>query len=216
MPRGSTALSAGLIPAAGTRFQHSLGISDSAAQFAADIRRKAHDETDPTIVDVIARELGMTVEWLADRHGFPFTVVNDFDYPGHSVRRMHGLPTRSGVELIDRLRQTADQQEIPILGKATVVGLFADAERVIRGVEIIRPNGKREWLGCQALILACNGYGGAPDLVARYIPEMRDAQYFSHAGNTATRCCGDKRWAQSFSICPAIRDMAQWHIRMAC
>lgn len=161
-----------------------LGISDSAAQFAADIRRKACDEPDPAIVDVIARESGTTVEWLADRHGFPFTVVNDFDYPGHSARRMHGLPTRSGVELIDRLRQTADQEDIPILGKATVVGLFADAERVIRGVEISRPNGKREWLGCQALILACNGYGGAPDLVARYIPEMRDAQYFGHAGNT--------------------------------
>ncbi len=161
-----------------------LGISDSAAQFAADIRRKACDEPDPAIVDVIARESGTTVEWLADRHGFPFTVVNDFDYPGHSARRMHGLPTRSGVELIDRLRQTADQEEIPILGKATVVGLLADAERVIRGVEISRPNCKRERLGCQALILACNGYGGAPDLVARYIPEMRDAQYFGHAGNT--------------------------------
>lgn len=184
MPRGSTALSAGLIPAAATRFQQMLGISDSAVQFAADIRRKACDEPDPAIVDAIARESGPTVEWLADRHGFPFTVVNDFDYPGHSARRMHGLPTRSGVELIDRLRQAADQQEIPILGKATVVGLFADAQRVIRGVEISRPNGKREWLGCQALILACNGYGGAPDLVARYIPEMRDAQYFGHAGNT--------------------------------
>ena len=173
-----------MIPAAGTRFQHSLGVSDNAAQFAADIRRKAHDETDPTIVNVIARESGTTVEWLADYYGFPFTVVNDFDYPGHSVRRMHGLPTRSGIELIDRLRRAVDEQAIPILGNATVVGLFADAERVIRGVEISRPDGKREWLGCQALILACNGYGGAPGLVARYIPEMRDAQYFGHAGNT--------------------------------
>jgi fumarate reductase flavoprotein subunit len=172
-----------LIPAAGTRFQHSLGVSDNAAQFAADIRRKAHDETDPTIVNVIARESGTTVEWLADYYGFPFTVVNDFDYPGHSVRRMHGLPTRSGIELIDRLRRAVDEQAIPILGNATVVGLFADAERVIRGVEISRPDGKREWLGCQALILACNGYGGAPGLVARYIPEMRDAQYFGHPGN---------------------------------
>ena len=172
-----------MIPAAGTRFQHSLGVSDNAAQFAADIRRKAHDETDPTIVNVIARESGTTVEWLADYYGFPFTVVNDFDYPGHSVRRMHGLPTRSGIELIDRLRRAVDEQAIPILGNATVVGLFADAERVIRGVEISRPDGKREWLGCQALILACNGYGGAPGLVARYIPEMRDAQYFGHPGN---------------------------------
>ena len=52
VPRGSTALSAGLIPAAGTRFQKSLGIDDSPALFAADLKRKAHDEVDPAIVDI--------------------------------------------------------------------------------------------------------------------------------------------------------------------
>ncbi len=44
VPSGSTALSAGLIPAAGTRFQHAKGIADSADLFAADIQRKAHGE----------------------------------------------------------------------------------------------------------------------------------------------------------------------------
>ena len=39
VPRGSTALSAGLIPAAGTRWQLALGIRDSAALFAADLER---------------------------------------------------------------------------------------------------------------------------------------------------------------------------------
>ena len=41
VPSGSTALSAGLIPAAGTRFQRAKGIADSPAVFAADIQRKA-------------------------------------------------------------------------------------------------------------------------------------------------------------------------------
>jgi fumarate reductase flavoprotein subunit len=40
-----------------------------------------------------------------------------------------------------------------------------------------------EWIGCKALILACNGFGGNPDLVRRYIPEMADALYFGHSGN---------------------------------
>src|SRR2546423_14581591 len=39
---GSTALSAGLIPAAGPRFQLAHGFEDSAEQFAQDISRKAH------------------------------------------------------------------------------------------------------------------------------------------------------------------------------
>ena len=33
------------------------------------------------------------------------------------------------------------------------------------------------------LILACNGYGGNPELVRRFIPEMADALYFGHPGN---------------------------------
>jgi fumarate reductase flavoprotein subunit len=183
VPRGSTALSAGLIPAAATRFQRALGIADSAVQFAADITRKSHGEADATIVKIVASEAGPTVEWLADRYGLPFSVVHDFDYPGHSARRMHGLPARSGAELIDRLRQAAEDAAIPIVVNAAATALYADAERMIGGLEITRPDGGRENLGCGSLVLACNGYGAAPDLVARHIPEMRDAYYFGHPGN---------------------------------
>ncbi|HEY1748339.1 MAG TPA: FAD-dependent oxidoreductase [Xanthobacteraceae bacterium] len=183
LPRGSTALSAGLIPAAGTRFQRTLGVSDSAAQFAADIRRKAHDEENSTIAELVARESGPTVEWLADRYGLPFSLVHDFNYPGHSARRMHGLPSRSGAELIDRLHRAAEKAEITTISNATVSGLFADERGVIRGLEVTRPDDSIDHIGCAALILACNGYGGAPDLVAKYIPEMRTAQYFGHPGN---------------------------------
>jgi fumarate reductase flavoprotein subunit len=183
IPRGSTALSAGLIPAAGTRFQKARAISDDVALFASDIARKAHGEVDAAIVDLVARQAGPAVEWLADRYDFPFSVVHDFDYPGHSARRMHGLPSRSGVELIDRLRQAAEQAEIPLILNATVSALHAGADRVVHGVEITRPDGTQDSLGCKALVLACNGYGGAPDLVAKHIPEMRDAMYFGHPGN---------------------------------
>ncbi len=183
VPRGSTALSAGLIPAAGTRFQRSLGIDDRPALFAADIQRKTRGEADAAIVDTVTRESGPAVEWLADRYGQPFSVVRDFDYPGHSARRMHGLPSRSGAELINRLRQAADDGAIPLVVNAAVTALYAGGDRAIHGIEITRPDGAIESLGCKALILACSGYGGAADLVAQYIPEMRGATYFGHPGN---------------------------------
>src|SRR5690349_3079952 len=50
VPRGSTALSAGLIPAAGTRFQRERGIEDSPKLFADDIARKSHGEADAKLV----------------------------------------------------------------------------------------------------------------------------------------------------------------------
>ena len=183
VPRGSTALSAGLIPAAGTRFQREIGIADSADLFAREIQAKAHGEADEAIVRLVAREAGPAVEWLADRHGLPFSVVHDFDYPGHSARRMHGLPSRTGAQLIDHLRAAVERTSATLVTRATVTALFADDSRRIMGVEIERPDGAREAIGCDALVLACNGYGGHPDLVARHIPAMKGALYFGHPGN---------------------------------
>src|SRR5215510_2807879 len=108
-PAGSTALSAGLIPAAGTKFQRARGIADTPQMFAADIARKASGEVDPAVVNAVAVGAAALVEWLAERHGLPFEVVDNFNYPGHSAMRMHGLPSRTGRELIDRLRNAAEQ-----------------------------------------------------------------------------------------------------------
>lgn len=183
LPRGSTALSAGLIPAAGTRFQKAQGIVDAPELFAGDIKTKAHGETDGAIVELVAAQSGPTVEWLADRYGLPFSVVDDFDYPGHAARRMHGLPSRSGSELMDRLRQAVEAAGLPLMTEATVTSLFSDADRRIHGIEVTRPDGTQDLIGCDALILACNGYGGSPALVAQHIPEMQGALYFGHPGN---------------------------------
>ena len=183
VPSGSTALSAGLIPAAGTRFQRAKGIADSAALFAADIQRKAHGEADPAVVEAVANGAGPLIEWLADRHGLPFDVVDNFNYPGHSALRMHGLPSRTGRELIDRLRSAAEAGDIVILTERATERLFAEPDGRIRGVEILRGDGARERIGCDALIIACNGYGGNPELVRRFIPEMANALYFGHFGN---------------------------------
>jgi fumarate reductase flavoprotein subunit len=183
VPSGSTALSAGLIPAAGTRFQRAKGIVDSPQLFAADIQRKAHGEADPVVVEAVAHQSGSLIEWLADRHGLPFDVVANFNYPGHSALRMHGLPSRTGQELINRLRNAAEANDIVILTERVAERLIADADGRIHGVEVLRGDGARERFACDALVLACNGYGGNPELVRRFMPEMADALYFGHPGN---------------------------------
>lgn len=182
-PSGSTALSAGLIPAAGTRFQRAKGIVDDAAIFAADIGRKSKGEADPAVIRCVAEGAAPLVEWLAESHGFPFAVIDDFNYSGHSRHRMHALPGRTGAELIDRLRSAADARGITILCSGAVDTLFADDGGLVAGVEIVRPDGTRERIGCRTLVLACNGYGGNRALVREFIPEMADALYFGHAGN---------------------------------
>jgi fumarate reductase flavoprotein subunit len=183
IPSGSTALSAGLIPAAGTRFQREKGIADSPAVFAADIQRKAKGEADRAVVEAVAVGAALLIEWLSARYNLPFEVVDNFNYPGHSAMRMHGLPSRTGRELIDRLRNAAEANDIVILAKSTAQRLFSDSESHIRGVEVAHRDGTSERIGCEAMVLACNGFGGNPELVRRYIPEMTDALYFGHPGN---------------------------------
>lgn len=183
VPQGSTALSAGLIPAAGTRWQRDLGIHDEPALFASDIMHKADDEPDPALVALVTGKIGPTLEWLADRHHLPLSLVDNFTYPGHSALRMHGLPSRSGRELIDRLRSAAESAGIDIICDAHVTTLLRDPAGHVVGARFIRPDGTSDAIGCGRLILACSGYGGNPALVRQHIPQLADAIYFGHVGN---------------------------------
>jgi fumarate reductase flavoprotein subunit len=46
-----------------------------------------------------------------------------------------------------------------------------------------RPDGATEHLGCDTLLLACNGFGGNAAMVREWLPEMRSAVFGGHAGN---------------------------------
>jgi fumarate reductase flavoprotein subunit len=183
VPSGSTGLSSGLIPAAGTRFQAERGVSDSAALLTADILRKNHDRTDAAFARAVAALSAETIHDLADRHAVVFELVEGFLYPGHSVARMHGTPRRTGQELMGMLSAAAERARLDILTSAHATQLFADSEDRVLGVEVTRPGGECERIACRALVLACNGYGGHPELVRRHIPAMANAIYFGHVGN---------------------------------
>jgi fumarate reductase flavoprotein subunit len=201
VPAGSTSLSAGLIPAAGTRFQRAKGIVDSPQLFTADIQRKAKNEADAAMVTAVAQGAGQLIEWLTDRFGLPFDVIDNFNYPGHSAMRMHGLPTRTGLELINRLRSAAEDSGVAIVTERVAEALLTAPDGRICGVETARGDGVRERIGCAALVLACSGYGGNSDLVHRHIPEMANALYFGHPGNRGDAVIwGDALGAQSADL----------------
>ncbi|MCO5090599.1 FAD-dependent oxidoreductase [Bosea sp. (in: a-proteobacteria)] len=183
VPRGNTALSGGQIPAGGTRLQQKAGIEDAPEILEKDILAKAKNQCDPVIAKHIALAARDTVDWLVEDVVLPLSCIDDFQYPGHSRMHMHASPSRFGAELMDVLTQRLSERDIDLLTSATVVNLFAARDGTIRGVRIARPDGSQEDVGCQALILACNGYGGNKELVARYIPGMSQAHYHGHPGN---------------------------------
>src|SRR5262249_34543137 len=103
VPSGSTARSAGLIPAAGTRFQRAKGIADGPDRLAADIQRKAHGEAAAALVETIARGSAPLIEWLAERYALPFELIENFNYPRHCPLPIPAFPTPPSPHLLHRL-----------------------------------------------------------------------------------------------------------------
>src|SRR5207253_8256991 len=57
-PTGSTSLSQGLIPAAGSRFQRDRGVDDTPELMEADIQAKARHSADPAVVRALCEASG--------------------------------------------------------------------------------------------------------------------------------------------------------------
>jgi len=207
VPQGSTALSSGFIPACNTRIQRDKGIEDSVEVFAADILGKAHDETDAEMVRAVCRESGPAIDWLMETHGIEFILVEGFLYPNHSHLRMHATPPRTGADLIGAMTRAVERAGIDVVTNSTVVDLYADEDGRIHGLRIEHPDGSDDLLGCEALILACNGFGGNPEMVRHFIPDMAEANYFGHTGNQ-----GDAiRWGEELGAATADLGSFQGH-----
>ncbi len=183
VPTGSTALSSGFIPACQTRWQRGAGVQDDIEGMLGDIQRKNHGEGDVALARTVCAVSGSTLEWLADQHDQEFVLLDGFLYPGHSVLRMHAHPQRTGAALVGSLAAAVERAGIDVVCEAVVRDLIVDPNDRILGVVVERPDGTTEEIGCTALVLACNGFGGNPEMVRRHIPEMADALYFGHTGN---------------------------------
>lgn len=184
-PSGSTSMSSGFVPAPATRFQRAIGVEDDTPlRFEADILSKSKGKSAASLASLASVSIGPALEWLADAHGLDWIVLDDFLYPGHSRHRMHAVPEKTGAALETRLLAAVEAADIPVVTEAHVTRLYSADGNRIGAVEITRPDGATELLGCGALVLACNGFGGNRELVRQHIPEIADGLYYGHRGNT--------------------------------
>lgn len=190
VPAGSTSLSAGYIPACNTRWQTEADAEDGVDRMLGDIQKKNHGEGDPVLGRTVCEASGPALEWLADAHGQSFILETAFRYPGHTAYRMHSHPQKTGVALVGSWPRRRSGPGSTSSARQPVRDLIADRAGKVLGVVIERPDGSTDEIGCDALVLACNGYGGNPQMLRTYIPEMADALYFGHTGNQATRSAG--------------------------
>jgi fumarate reductase flavoprotein subunit len=187
VPRGSTSMSQGYACAAGTLLQKESGIEDDADRFYADIMARTGGKADPRIARTVAQSSGAAIDWLTEKHAIPFRMnISWAGFFGHSVNRMHGMPSRTGEELHGALMRAAENAGVDLVTGAHVDQVYADPGGRVTGVRVRREDGSSETIGCGALVLTTCGFGANREMVRRYITSFGEApyyRYFGHEGN---------------------------------
>ncbi|WP_187968220.1 FAD-dependent oxidoreductase [Aquibium microcysteis] len=186
-PRGSTSMSQGYACAAGTRMQKECGIEDDGDRFYADIMARTKGKADPRIARTVADHSGAAIDWLVEAHDIPFRMnIAWAGFFGHSVNRMHGMPSRTGEELHGALTRAAASAGVDLVTGAHVDQVYADADGRVTGVRTRRTDGGVETIGCRALVLTTCGFGANRKMVETFISSFGSApyyRYFGHEGN---------------------------------
>jgi fumarate reductase flavoprotein subunit len=181
---GSTAMSQGLVCAAGTAAQRAAGVDDDGEIFFADIMAKTRGQTDPVIARAIATQSGPTMDWLITHQRLPWRLDPGFRASyGNSRQRVHGWEGHGGADMVALLHQRLAEAGVDVLTQARLVDIHLHHDGRISGVDVERPDGSREQIGCGALILACGGFAANTDMVRTYMPEAAMARHNGHDGN---------------------------------
>lgn len=182
----NTFMSTAMVPAAGSRWQKALGIEDTPELFLADVMRKTKGGAYAPVAGALTRVAPDLVAWLADRWALPLALATDFDYPGHSRRRCHTVPDRSGETLHGMLLEAATaSSDVTLAVPMALRSLELSAPDRVRA-ELGTPDGRAETVEVSAVVLAAGGFGGDAALVRRHIPAISDALYFGSPGNDGT------------------------------
>lgn len=166
---GSTRLSAGVVMAAGTRYQQAAGINDSADELFAFYMSTNHWTVEPAVVRALADESAPTVEWLgALGVNFHQQIYLSGDEPtprGHAA-------IGKGAALVEVLyAELAKRDNVLIATRRRIDRLLARDGRVV-GVGV----GDDE-VTAGATVLAMGGFGANLELVDKLLPEIS-----AHAG----------------------------------
>ena len=178
-PGGNSALSTGSIPGAGSKYQRAAGIADSPEHLIADLLAVAGPHDADGLTRLMAEQSAPLVEWLIDDLGARMELVTAYKHVGHSVPRLHAPRSRRGQDLVDDLLRFVAERDIPIAVSQEVQGLIVEDGAVLGAVI----GGDR--IRAAKTLLATNGFAGNRDMVARWCPEIAEAEYFGALGSRA-------------------------------
>lgn len=169
MMGGATMVSAGIIPAAGTRFQDKAGISDTPKAMARDIFRPGHYSQRADLVNFIAENSSDIVEWLEEL-GVKWHLQTDILYKGQTNYRMHQAEGQGG-EIVKVLKSAVEgNDKIKVMVETPGTGLITDDGKVI-GVTAKTKDDKEIKIKAKSVVLATSGFAANEEMMKEYIPQ---------------------------------------------
>lgn len=174
----NTQISSGSLAAGGTRFQKAAGVKDSPERHAEDILAISQDPGAAPLVSAVCAAAPRYVEWLADDLAHPVEIGLDMPRAGQSVPRLHTDPGRSGgMTLVRTLRRAiSEAPNIAFVDRTPGTGLVTEGQepRDIRVRGVVTGGSA---VTAREVVLATDGFGNSPELIARYCPDGAGAVY---------------------------------------
>jgi fumarate reductase flavoprotein subunit len=181
---GNTALSGGMIAAAGTSQQRAAGLFDAGDDFARDVLRRSGGHSDSALTWRLCETSAALLEWLADRCGVALELVPAICDPGHTRLRLHAPAARNGRPLVQALLRSLERRGISLRLTTPVLQLWTDAAGAVVGVQVKPPRKAPSNVRCHKLILATGGFGGNPAAVAQHCRAAVGLRYVGHPGSS--------------------------------
>lgn len=134
--------------------------------FTSIMQRVSGGKADLEYCRVYASEVPATFDFL-DRHAVPWIYFKQ-PFANRNTGGGLGMPVPGGVAIVDTLTYVIDKLPLAHVRYETeAVALSTDPDGRVDGVEVRSASGK-EHLGARAVVLACGGFEGAPDLLQEH------------------------------------------------
>ena len=119
--------------------------------------------TDPELIRVWGEDAGPALRWL-EGFGVRWDFLPTY-FPYQSTTRI--APVGGGLALVEALAAEAERRGASFFYETAARGLVRGDEGEIAGVEAVRRGRPRRFSG--RVVLACGGFEGNPEMLARYI-----------------------------------------------
>lgn len=176
---GTSALSTGVVYAAGTSVQRALGIEDSPEAMLRYAVTLNAFRCAPSLLNEMAQRSADALEWLISL-GVEFSPDDLYISGAEDVPRGHRA-RNNGLEIVTALDQAANVAGVTFALGTRVRRLLFEAGAVC-GIEV---DGER--ITASTVIVATGGFGNNPELLARHYPDAAVAENPHYVGSEYAR-----------------------------